>query len=47
MNIIRSNGDSHVVAANADRGAKLIEGDKVIVKGNLNLAVSSKVQLKE
>ena len=46
VNIIRSNGDSHVVTANADRGAKLSEGDKVIVKGNLNLADGSKVQLK-
>lgn len=47
VNIIRSNGDSHVVTANADRGAKLNEGDKVIVKGNLNLADGSKVQLKK
>lgn len=47
VNIIRSNGDSHVVTANADRGAKLNEGDKVIVKGNLNLADGSKVQLND
>ena len=47
VNIIRSNGDSHVVTANADRGAKLNEGDKVIVNGNLNLADGSKVQLKK
>lgn len=47
VNIIRSNGDSHVVTANADRGAMLNEGDKVIVKGNLNLADGSKVQLKK
>ncbi|MGM9736142.1 MAG: efflux RND transporter periplasmic adaptor subunit [Candidatus Cryptobacteroides sp.] len=47
VNIIHSNGDSHVVTANADRGAKLNEGDKVIVKGNLNLADGSKVQLKK
>ncbi|MBQ8500470.1 MAG: efflux RND transporter periplasmic adaptor subunit [Bacteroidales bacterium] len=46
VNIVRSNGDSHVVTANTDRGAKLNEGDKVIVKGNLNLADGSKVQLK-
>ena len=47
VNIIRSNGDSHVVTANADRGARLNEGDKVIVKGNLNLADGSKVQIKK
>ena len=47
VDIIRSNGDSHVVAANADRGAKLGEGDKVIVKGNLNLADGSKVRIKK
>ena len=47
VNITRSNGDSHVVTANADRGAKLNDGDKVIVKGNLNLADGSKVQLKK
>lgn len=47
VNIIRSNGDSHVVTANSDRGAKLNEGDKVIVSGNLNLADGSDVQLKK
>lgn len=47
VNIIRSNGDSHVVTANTDRGARLNEGDKVIVKGNLNLADGSKVQIKK
>ncbi|MBQ9722908.1 MAG: efflux RND transporter periplasmic adaptor subunit [Bacteroidales bacterium] len=47
VNIICSNGDSHVVTANADRGARLNEGDKVIVKGNLNLADGSKVQLND
>lgn len=47
VNIIRSNGDSHVVIPNEDRGASLNEGDKVIVNGNLNLADGSKVQLKK
>ena len=47
VNIIRSNGDSHVVIPNEDRGASLNEGDKIIVKGNLNLADGSKVQLKK
>ena len=47
VNIIKSNGESHVVTANEDRGAELSEGDVVIVKGNLNLADGSKVQLKK
>lgn len=47
VNVVRSNGDSHVVTANADRGARLNEGDKVIVSGNLNLADGSNVQLKK
>ena len=47
VNILRSNGESHVVTANLDRGAKLESGDRVIVKGNLNLADGSKVQLKD
>ena len=47
VNILQSNGDSYVVSPNADRGARLSEGDKVIVKGNLNLADGSKVQLKK
>lgn len=46
VNIIHSNGESHVVMPNTDRGAKLSEGDKVIVRGNLNLADGSKVQIK-
>ena len=47
VNIVKSNGESHVVTANTDRGAELNEGDKVIIKGNLNLADGSKVQLKK
>lgn len=47
VNIIRSNGDSHVVEANKDRGAVLKEGDSVIISGNLNLADGSNVQLKK
>ena len=46
VDIVRSNSDSHVVRANADRGAVLNEGDRVIVSGNLNLADGSKVRLK-
>lgn len=47
VNILESNGDSHVVQANLDRGASLKAGDKVIVSGNLNLADGSSVQLKQ
>ena len=47
VEILQSNGDSHVVRANADRGARLNEGDKVIISGNLNLADGSSVQLKK
>jgi len=46
VDILQSNSDSHVVRANADRGAVLNEGDRVIVSGNLNLADGSKVRLK-
>lgn len=45
VNIITSNGDSHVVTANTSRGAVLSEGDRVIVSGNLNLADGSSVIL--
>ncbi len=45
VNIITSNGDSHVVTANTSRGAVLSEGDRVIVSGNLNLADDSSVVL--
>ncbi len=45
VNIITSNGDSHVVTANTSRGAVLSEGDRVIVSGNLNLADGSSVVL--
>lgn len=46
VNILASNGESHVVEANTDRGAQLLEGDRVIVSGNLNLADGSSVTLK-
>ena len=46
VNILKSNGDSHVVEANADRGAKLSEGEQVIISGNFNLADESKVKLR-
>lgn len=45
VNIVTSNGDSHVVTANTSRGAVLSEGDRVIVSGNLNLADGSSVVL--
>lgn len=47
VKILYSNGDSHVVTANADRNATLNEGDQVIVSGNLNLADNSEVTIKE
>ena len=47
VNILMSNGDSHVVTANTDRAASLKEGDSVIISGNLNLADGSNVQLKK
>ena len=43
VHTLMSNGDSHVVEANRDRGAELNEGDEVIVSGNLNLADGSSV----
>lgn len=46
VNILASNGDSHSVTANKDRGAELKEGDAVIVSGNLNLADLSDVVIK-
>lgn len=47
VNIVTSNGDSHVVTANTDRGAVLNEGDRVIISGNLNLADGSDVTLRK
>ena len=47
VNIIMSNEDSYVVEANTDRGSTLLEGDKVIISGNLNLADDSSVVLKK
>ena len=47
VNILASNGESHVVVANTDRGASLDEGDMVIISGNLNLADGSEVVLKK
>lgn len=45
VNILASNGSSHVVEANAERGSSLSPGDYVIVSGNLNLADGSSVSL--
>jgi len=47
VNILHSNSDSYAIEANADRGAELAEGDKIIVSGNLNLADGSSVKLKD
>lgn len=47
VDIVASNGDSHAVTANRDRGAVLRAGDRVIVSGNLNLADGSQVVLKD
>ena len=47
VNILASNGHSHAVTANTDRGASLQEGDQVIISGNLNLADGSDVVLKK
>ena len=40
-----ANKDSYVVVANEDRNATLVEGDAVIVSGNLNLAEGSEVEI--
>ncbi len=45
VNIVTSNSTSHVVTANEERGARLSEGDRVIISGNLNLADGSDVVL--
>lgn len=47
VNVLRANSESYSVAANADRGAVLEEGDQVVVSGNLNLADGSQVALKK
>ena len=46
VRIVASNGDSHSVVANADRGSVLSEGDRIIISGNLNLADGSDVVLR-
>lgn len=46
VNILDSNSDSFVIEANADRNAKLSEGEQVIISSNLNLADGSAVTLK-
>lgn len=47
VHTLSANSESYAVTANADRGATLSEGDRVIVSGNLNLADGSHVVLKE
>lgn len=46
VNTLMANSDSYVIEANKDRSAEIHEGDLIIVKGNLNLADGSKVELK-
>lgn len=47
VDILASNRDSFSVGPDKDRGAKLSEGDKVIISSNLNLADGSEVRLKK
>lgn len=47
VHILNANSESYAVEANASRGARLSEGDLVIVSGNLNLADGSNVVLKQ
>lgn len=47
VKIVASNSDSYVVTANSDRESKLLEGDKVIISGNLNLADKSEVVIRK
>ena len=46
VHTLMANTDSYVVEPNTERGAKLSEGDLVIVSGNLNLADGSQVERK-
>ncbi len=46
VNILHSNGGSHAIRANTERGAVLNAGDSIIVSGNLNLADDVDVVLK-
>ncbi|HJB84267.1 MAG TPA: efflux RND transporter periplasmic adaptor subunit [Candidatus Alistipes merdigallinarum] len=46
VHVLMSNSDSHVVAANTDKGAELNVGDVIITSGNLNLADNSEVVVK-
>ena len=46
VRILESNSESYAVEANSERNARLAEGDRVIVRGNLNLADNSKVSLR-
>lgn len=46
VNTLKANSDSYVIEANSERSAEIHEGDQIIVKGNLNLADGSKVQLR-
>ncbi len=47
INILYGNSTSYAVEANLDRTAQLASGDIVIVKGNLNLADGSEVELSQ
>ena len=47
IKIIESNGDSHAVVADSEKGSILNEGDMIITSGNLNLADGNPVKLKK
>ena len=46
VRILDANSESYAVEANFERNSRLVEGDMVIVRGNLNLADGSKVSLR-
>lgn len=45
VHTLMANSEEYVIVPNRERGAKLSEGDLVIISGNLNLADGSKVEL--
>ena len=47
VNVVFSNSDSHVVAANPEKNAELNVNDVIITSGNLNLADGSNVEIKK
>ncbi|MEZ7954671.1 MAG: efflux RND transporter periplasmic adaptor subunit [Bacteroidales bacterium] len=47
VNVVFSNSDSHVVAANPEKNAELNVNDVIITSGNLNLADGSNVEIRK